>query len=246
MSGLRTDRNIGLYEDIGENLGENVNDDAGEDLAGQQRSPASVRRRARGLFRFGRPSSTALDDKAIERTLTGGDIASTQPASAPARPAQSQPRQGLAFGLVTVALLGALTAWLGVRAQAADGLQHQRVRFLEAGRQSAIMLTTVKHNDVESDVKRILDSSTGAFLADFRNRSQSFVDTVKRTRSDTEGTIAEAGLESVHGDQADVLAAVSVKTSLAGVDSPTRLWRMRIAVQKIGTEVKLSNVEFIT
>ena len=107
------------------------------------------------------------------------------------------------------------------------------------------MLTTVNHEDVEAAAERIIDSSAGAFLADFRNRSQGFVDTVRRTQSNTEGTIAEVGLKSVQGDHADVLVAVWVKTSLAGVDSPARLWRMLIAVQKVSNDIKLTNVEFI-
>jgi Mce-associated membrane protein len=151
----------------------------------------------------------------------------------------------MALGLITIGMLGGLIGWLAIHTNAADEAQRQRARFLEAGRQSAIMLTTVKHDDVDSDVKHIVDSSTGVFLADFHNRSQAFVDTVRRTQSNTQGTIAEAGLESVRGDQADVLVVVSVKTSLAGTDSPARLWRMRVAIQKVGHDMKLSNVEFI-
>jgi Mce-associated membrane protein len=160
-------------------------------------------------------------------------------------PARQRALQRLAFGLVTIAALAALTVWLALRIGAASEMQRQRAHFLEAGRDSAIMLTTVKYEEVESDVKRIVDSSTGPFLADFRNRSQEFADTVKRTKSHTQGTIAEAGLESVRGDQADVLVVVSVKTSLAGADSPARLWRMRIAIQQIGHDMKLANVEFM-
>ncbi|WP_179474917.1 mammalian cell entry protein [Mycolicibacterium vinylchloridicum] len=164
----------------------------------------------------------------------------------PATPTPRRHRDLLIFGLTAVILLSALTAGLGIRAHAAYGRDDARAHFLEAGRQSAIMLTTVKHAEVEADVKHLIDSSTGPFLADFRERSQSFVDTVKRTQSNTEGTIAEAGLESVHGNRADVLVAVSVKTSLAGVDSPARLWRMRLAVEKVGNDVKLSDVAFIS
>lgn len=154
-------------------------------------------------------------------------------------------RQGFVFGLAVIALLGGLTAWLGFRTSADDEAQRQRAHFLEAGRASAIMLTTVKHNEVESNVKQIVNSSTGVFLEDFQRRSPSFVEIVRRTQADTDGTIAEAGLESSNGDRAEVLVAVSVKTSLAGVDSPARLWRMRVEIQRVGRDMKLSNVEFI-
>lgn len=190
-----------------------------------------------------RPATRLIDDERVDGHVD--DLLGDDHRQSPATRTPRHRRDARIFGLAAVALVSALTACLGIRAHAAGSLQDARAHFLEAGRQSAIMLTTVKHHDVEADVKRLIDSSTGAFLADFRNRSQSFVDTVERAQSDTEGTIAEAGLESVHGDQADVLVAVSVKTSLAGVDSPARLWRMRIAVQKIGNDIKLSNVEFI-
>jgi Mce-associated membrane protein len=43
-----------------------------------------------------------------------------------------------------------------------------------------------------------------------------------------------------------VLVAVSVKTSNAGAaDNQPRGWRMRISVQKIGDQAKVSNVEFV-
>ncbi|MCX2934076.1 mammalian cell entry protein [Mycobacterium sp. CVI_P3] len=188
-------------------------------------------------------------DEDVDGGARDGEATSGQSVSVAIRPptttGRRRRRDELAFGLIVVTLLSALIAWLGIRAHAAEDLRQARAQFLEAGRQSAIMLTTVKHDDVDADTKRIIDSSTGAFLADFRNRSQNFVDTVRRTQSNTEGTVAEAGLESVRTDGADVLVAVSVKTSLAGIDSPARLWRMRIAVQRTGDEIKLSNVEFI-
>lgn len=201
--------------------------------------PPKRSRRVSQILRFSRASTEA----------GGSEAASGQPVSlstrSPAQRTQRPHRDGIVFGLFAVALLTALVVFLGIRAHAADGLQHARARFLEAGRQSAIMLTTVNHEDVEAAAERIIDSSAGAFLADFRNRSQGFVDIVRRTQSNTEGTIAEVGLKSVQGDHADVLVAVWVKTSLAGVDSPARLWRMLIAVQKVSNDIKLTNVEFI-
>jgi len=42
------------------------------------------------------------------------------------------------------------------------------------------------------------------------------------------------------------LVAVTVKTSNAGApEQAPRAWRMRISVQKVGDEAKVSNVEFV-
>ena len=86
----------------------------------------------------------------------------------------------------------------------------------------------------------------GQFHDDFAKRSQPFVDVVKQAKSTTVGTITEAGLESETADSAQVLVAVTVTTSNAGAPQPDpRAWRMRISVQKVGDQAKVSNVEFV-
>jgi len=75
---------------------------------------------------------------------------------------------------------------------------------------------------------------------------QPFVDVVRQTQSKSVGTVTEAGVESESGDQAQVLVAVSVKTSNAGAaQQQPRAWRMRISVQKAGASAKVSDVEFV-
>jgi Mce-associated membrane protein len=106
-------------------------------------------------------------------------------------------------------------------------------------------LTTIDYAHVDSDVQRVLDSSTGKFHDDFQSRSQPFVDVVKQAQSKSEGTITGAGLESLAGDSAQVLVAVAVKTTSAGNQLDTKAWRMRIDVKKAGDSAKMSNVEFV-
>ena len=74
-----------------------------------------------------------------------------------------------------------------------------------------------------------------------------FVEVVKKVQSKTEGTIAEAGLLSYAKDQAQVLVAISVKTSMAAAppDQEPRRWRMRLTVDKNGDSAKVSKVEFV-
>jgi len=155
-------------------------------------------------------------------------------------------RFALIVGLVVTVALGALAGWLGLRAQQSRESAQQRAVFLQAARQGALNLTTISYTEVDADIKRILDSSTGAFYDDFQKRSQPFVDVVKQSQSRSQGTIAEAGLESVQRDTAQILVAVSVKTSNAGAaEQQPRAWRMRISVQKLGDTAKVSNVEFV-
>lgn len=155
-------------------------------------------------------------------------------------------RLTVAIGLVALLVLGVLLSWLGYGAYQLHQAQKQRSLFLEAGRQAALNLTTVNYTAAEADVQRILDSATGGFYTDFQKRSRAFIDTVKQARSKSEGTITAAGLETEHGDRAQVLVAVTVKSSNAtAADQPLRTWRMRIDIKKVGNDAKISHVEFV-
>jgi Mce-associated membrane protein len=147
---------------------------------------------------------------------------------------------------IIVALLG-LGGWLGFRVHQDDQVRAQRNLYVEVARQTAINLTTINYREVDADIKRVLDSATGGFYEEFQNRSQPFVEVVKKVQSKTEGTIAEAGLLSYANDQAQVLVAISVKTSMAGAppDQEPRRWRMRLTVDKNGDSAKVSKVEFV-
>jgi len=175
--------------------------------------------------------------------------ASTTPTSskrsARQHPPVSNKRSGLIAAFLITAVLAGLVGWLGFRYHQSHEEQQDRALFLQVGRQAAVNLTTINDTRVDADVQRILDSSTGAFHDDFQNRSQPFIAVVRQSQSNTEGTITEAGLESMQHDAAQVLVAVSVKTSNAGAEQQPRAWRMRINVQKIGSGAKVSNVEFV-
>ena len=161
---------------------------------------------------------------------------------------QSEPprRAALVVGLAMILAIGTLAGWLGFRTYQAHQAMEQRELFLQAGRQGAVNLTTIDFAEADTDIQRILDSATGTFYEDFSKRSQPFIDVVKQAHSKSVGTVTAAGLESASADHAQVLVAVSVKTSNAGAeDNQPRAWRMRISVQKIGDQAKVSNVEFV-
>lgn len=163
-----------------------------------------------------------------------------------AAPARSHVTVALIAGLVLVLALGGLTGWLGFRAYQSKQHDDQRKVFLQVGRQGALNLTTIDFEHADADVQRILDSATGTFYDDFQKRAGPFVEVVKQAKSKSVGTVTEAGLESDSDTEAQVLVAVTVQTSNAGAaEQQPRLWRMRITVQKMGDDVKVSNVEFV-
>jgi Mce-associated membrane protein len=150
----------------------------------------------------------------------------------------------VASGLVVATLTG-LTGWVGYRAYGQHQAQAQRSLFLQTARQGAVNLTTISYTEIEADVQRILDLATGAFRDDFANRSKPFIELVKAAQSKSEGTVTDAGLESQHGDSAQILVAVAVKSRTAAGEEAPREWRMKIEVKSVGDDAKMSNVVFV-
>jgi Mce-associated membrane protein len=181
-----------------------------------------------------------------EPAVAEADDSTPESAETPARQWLSDIRALITVGLVVVAALAGVGGWLGYRVYQDREAQAQRDLYVQVARQTAVNLTTIDYTEVDADIKRILESATGGFYDDFQKRSQPFVDVVKKVQSKSEGTVAEAGLLSEVDDQAQVLVAVSVKTTIAAApDQEPRRWRMRISVQKTGDGPKVSNVEFV-
>jgi Mce-associated membrane protein len=157
-----------------------------------------------------------------------------------------KPRAAVAAGLSILLVLSGLTGWLGHRTYEVRQAQQRRALFLEVGRQGALNLTTISAAEADADMKRILDSSTGAFYAKVQNGSQQFVTRVQKAQTKSVGTIAAAGVESEQGDRAQVLVTVYVNAAdTGGSQQPARSWRMRITVQQVAGGAKMSNVEFM-
>jgi len=152
---------------------------------------------------------------------------------------------GLVAAVAVVAALAGLTGWLGYRAYEKHEANAKRDLFVQVARQGAVNLTTINYTEVDADVQRIVDLSTGAFRDDFEQRSKPFVEVVKAAQSKSEGTVTDAGLESQRGDSAQVLVAVAVKSRTAGGEEAPREWRMRIEVRSVGPDAKVSNVVFV-
>jgi Mce-associated membrane protein len=183
-----------------------------------------------------------IQDSAFESDADGAPEA---PASLSPNP-MSAPRRAILVGLAVIAALAALVGWSGFRLFQSHQAQAQRSQFLQVARQGALNLTTIDWQHADADVHRILDGATGEFYDDFAKRSQPFIDVVKQAKAKTVGTVREAGLESETADSARALVAVSVLTSSADDPGETpREWRMRIDVQKVDDQLKVSNVGFV-
>jgi len=174
------------------------------------------------------------------------DVTASDEAATPSRRPVTGQQVALAVGLAIVVTLTGLTGWLGFRAHHMHQAKDRHELFLQVARQGAVNLTTIDFTRADTDIQRILNSATGAFYDDFSKRSKPFVDVVKQVQSKSIGTVTAAGLESETDHDAQALVAVTVKTSTRdGADQTPRAWRMRISVQNVVDEVKVSNVEFV-
>jgi Mce-associated membrane protein len=162
-----------------------------------------------------------------------------------ATPRFSRAAAAVVAAVAIVAALAGLVGWLGYRAYEKHEANAKRDLFVQVARQGAVNLTTINYTEVDADVRRIIDLSTGAFRDDFEQRSKPFVEVVKAAQSKSEGIVTDAGLETQRGDSAQVLVAVAVKSRTAGGEEAPREWRMRIEVRSVGDDAKVSNVVFV-
>jgi Mce-associated membrane protein len=175
---------------------------------------------------------------AIEADAT--DVAELPPVR---RVSPSRSRRAVAAVLAT---LVALTGWLGWRDLEVRRAEDLRAAMVQAGRDGVLALTSIDYERVDEDVQRILDSSTGLFRDDFAVRADSFKAAARQAQSKSVGTVTEAGVETVDGDQGRVLVTLVVMTSNRGApEQQPKVWRTRVSVVKESDAFKVAAVEFI-
>jgi Mce-associated membrane protein len=192
-------------------------------------------------------TDSELDSEAVDVVDDGPEPAEDDSNVTPRlRSETSAVRLAMLFGLAIVVALATLVGWLGFHAYRSHQEQARQTLFLQTARQGALNLTTIDWQHADADVQRILDGATGQLHDDFSSRSGPFVESLKNAKSTTVGTVKEAGIESDTANTAQALVAVTVTTSNAGTAEPQpRAWRLRVFVQKVGDQAKVSNVEFV-
>jgi Mce-associated membrane protein len=144
-----------------------------------------------------------------------------------------------------VAVAG-LAGWSSYGAWRCYQAEQKRELFLQVARQSAHDMTSISHTQVDADVQRILDISIGQFHDEFAQRRQPFIEHIKQEQSTSQGTVAEAGLESIGDSSARALVTVAVKLTKA--DSGEQKldgFRLRIDLRRVGVGAKVSEVEYV-
>lgn len=125
--------------------------------------------------------------------------------------------------------------------------QQRQAAFIAGAEQDVTYMISLDYTKAKDDFQRVIDSSTGEFKDEFKNRANDFIGVVEQSKAVTEGTINAAAVESVKGNSAVVLVSATsrVTNSLPGKDQPPRVWRLRVTIANVGGQYKMSKVEYV-
>lgn len=125
--------------------------------------------------------------------------------------------------------------------------QQRQAAYVDGAKQGVTNMISLDYTKAQEDVQRVIDSATGEFKDDFKNRAKDFIAVVEQSKAVTEGTINGAAVESMKGASAVVLVSATsrVTNSPPGKDQPPRMWRLRVTIADVGGQYKMSKVEYV-
>ncbi|MBN9735634.1 MULTISPECIES: hypothetical protein [unclassified Pseudonocardia] len=156
-------------------------------------------------------------------------------------------RRGVAALAVFAVLLLGTTVWAAVLWFGDQASEHREAAALETARTAGAVLTSIDQATAEQDIQKVVDVSTGQFGDLFRSNTQAYVGVVREGAVSSTGKVEEAGLQSVDGDTAKALVAVSstVKNKAVPEGEP-RYYRMLIGMEhQDDGRWLVSQVEFV-
>jgi Mce-associated membrane protein len=184
---------------------------------------------------------SAKETEVTEVTEVDVDEAET-PESEPATPAAPkapktfQVRRSLcwAVAVVIIALSAAAgTAWALVYSQ------HQRdaeaAEALTAARSYAVILTTTDLNTIDKNFADVLGGATGTFKDTYAKAAATMRKMLIDNKVTTTGTVDDAAVKAVRGDDVDVLMTVKQDVTSAAVkDKKTDYVSVSVTMRKVG------------
>lgn len=139
-----------------------------------------------------------------------------------------------AVGAVIIALSAAAgTAWALVYAQ------HQRdaeaAEALAAARSYAVILTTTDLNTIDKNFADVLGGATGTFKDTYAKAAATMRKMLIDNKVTTTGTVDDAAVKAVRGDDVDVLLTVKQDVTSAAVkDKKTDYVSVSLTMRKVG------------
>lgn len=127
------------------------------------------------------------------------------------------------------------------------GDRHQlQAEYAAAARQGVVNLMSLDFNNAQSDIQRVIDSTTGEFHDDFASSTDDFLTVMQESKVVTTASVNATAVDSMTTDSAVVLVAASsqVANSVSNTPNP-RVWRLSVTVNKVDDQIKMSKVEFV-
>lgn len=146
----------------------------------------------------------------------------------------------LAFVLVFLMASTGIAGWLLLG-------QHQRdtsaAQALDTARGYAVMLTTTDPKTIDTNFADILDGATGEFKDTYGKASAQLRKMLIDNKVTTSGSVEDAAVKSMRGDEVDVLLAVKqTVTNAASSDPRTDLVSISITMRKVADHWLAANV----
>ncbi|MCU1592567.1 MAG: hypothetical protein JWP11_3823 [Frankiales bacterium] len=153
---------------------------------------------------------------------------------------------GLVVGVLLLALLAAAALVGALRLRDATQRDDARAAALGAARQEALNLTSIDGQDIDADLKRVLDGATGGFAKDFAQRSKDLKTVLTENAVVAEGRVIDAAL--VRGDDSTATVLVVVDSNVKNKAVPAgraNTYRMQLDLERHGSRWLTSALQFV-
>lgn len=148
--------------------------------------------------------------------------------------------------LVIAGLLGA-TGWMLWEHRKADEERHRTAEYAAAARQGVVNLMSMDYSHAQESVQRVIDDSIGKMKNNFQDTSQDLIKALQESKMITKVTVNDAAVESMDDQTATVLIAATSHREGPNApkeDQQPRVWRVVVTMQRDGSQIKMSDVEF--
>jgi Mce-associated membrane protein len=126
--------------------------------------------------------------------------------------------------------------WIAAQARDEQGRAGDKQAALQAAGTHAKNLVSLDYKSVDTDMRRILDTSTGTARAEYEANAGKLRSTTVGNKVVQHGVLRATGLVSITGTTARVLVVADVEIRWDGSDSPPqeRFYRWQMDLSKVG------------
>jgi Mce-associated membrane protein len=121
--------------------------------------------------------------------------------------------------------------------------EHDRIEVLDAAKTAVVSLTSWDGQNADTDVQRMLRSTTREFAASFAGDRDEFVRGLRDSKTKIAGTVLAVGLVNYSADHATVAAAVRTDAGAPNAATPPTNYRLELTMEKQSGEWRVSGVE---